>query len=253
MPQINEEQQKALMEKLKDMSPEELREFQKKQCVFCQIAAKKMEGKIVYEDEKSIAILDINPASVGHVLLLPKEHYSIMPQIPEEEIAHLGIVAKNLSLAVLKGLKVQGTTLFIANGSAAGQRAQHFMLHIIPRKEGDNLGLPIPQRQINEEALRKLHEVVQNKVNEIFGIKKEVFFETKEGKSQADEKKKIEKVNEVKKSRESNDSRELEKRRKAFSSEEKREKIEIKKEKKKAAKSKKEEGASLDDIARLFT
>ena len=233
MAQINEEQQKALMEKLKNMSPEELKEFQKKQCIFCQIAAKKMESKVVYEDEKSIAVLDINPASVGHVLLLPKEHYSIMPQIPEEEIAHLGIVAKNLSLAVLKGLKAQGTTLFIANGSAAGQRAQHFMLHIVPRKEGDKLGLTIPQRQIKEEALRKLHEIVQNKVNEIFGIKKEVFFEkAKKGeKVEAEEgKDKIKKKTEKKKRID-----------------------EIKSEKKEKKSKKKGEEASLDDIARLFT
>ncbi len=220
----NEDQQKALMEKLKNMSPEELREFQKKQCIFCQIAAKKMESKVVYEDDKSIAVLDINPASVGHVLLLPKEHYSIMPQIPEDEIAHLGIITKKLSLAVLKGLKVQGTMLFVANGLAAGQRAQHFMIHIIPRKEGDKIGLTIPQRQIKEEALRKIHEAVQNKVNELFGIKREIVVEKRERaeKSEKIEKKKSEKKTAVKETG--------------------------KKEKKS-----KEEGASLDDIARLFT
>src|SRR3989344_8796300 len=228
MAQINEEQQKALMEKIKNMSPEELREFQKKQCIFCQIAAKKMESKVVYEDDKSIAVLDINPASIGHVLLLPKEHYSIMPQIPEEEIAHLGIVAKNLSLAVLKGLKVQGTTLFIANGSAAGQRAQHFMLHIIPRKEGDKLGLTIPQRQMKEDALRKLHEIVQKKVDEIFGIKREIFFEKKA----------------------KHEKQEAEGKEEKFERKEKiTEKEEIKKVKKKREEKKsKEEGASLDDI-----
>jgi len=88
-----------LMEKLQKMSPEELREFQKKQCIFCQIIAGKMKGKKVYEDDVCFALLDINPAQIGHILLLPKEHYSIMPQIPEEEIKHLGIVSKKLSLA----------------------------------------------------------------------------------------------------------------------------------------------------------
>ena len=77
--QMTEEQVKELQEKIKNMSPEELKEFQKKQCVFCQIISGKVQSKKVYDDEKCIAILDINPANPGHVLLLPKEHYSIMP------------------------------------------------------------------------------------------------------------------------------------------------------------------------------
>jgi len=192
MAEMDDEQRKALMEKLKQMSPEELREFQKKQCIFCQIVAGKMEGKKVYEDETSFAILDINPANLGHVLLMPKEHYAIMPQIPEEEISHLGIVSKQLSLAVLKALKAEGTTIFIANGLAAGQKAQHFMVHIIPRNENDGVGLVVPQRQVSEEDLKKFREVIQNKVNEIFGIKKEIVVEKPKEKEEVKEEEAVE-------------------------------------------------------------
>src|SRR3989338_6747191 len=87
--QPNEEQLKALQEKIKQMSPEELKEFQKKQCIFCQIIAGKVQSRKVYEDEHVIAILDINPTNPGHTLLVTKEHYSIMPQLPEEEVAHV--------------------------------------------------------------------------------------------------------------------------------------------------------------------
>ena len=174
MPEMSEEQRRALMEKLKGMGPEELREFQKKQCIFCQIVAGKMQAKKLYEDERSIAILDINPAALGHVLLLPKEHYAIMPQVPEQDIGHLGIVAKHLSRVLLKAMKAQGTTVFIANGLAAGQRAQHLMLHIIPRAENDQLGITVPQRQMDDRQLAQLQEALLVQVNKVFGIRKEV-------------------------------------------------------------------------------
>ena len=96
---MSPEQIEELKEKIKNMTPEELKEFQKKQCIFCQIISGKVQAKKVYEDEKTIAILDINPANPGHVLLLPKEHYTVMPQLPAEDIAHISIVAKFLSNA----------------------------------------------------------------------------------------------------------------------------------------------------------
>ena len=70
--QMSEEQRKELEEKIKNMSPEELREFQKQQCIFCQIIAGKVPAKKVYEDEHCVAVLDINPAAKGHLLLIPK-------------------------------------------------------------------------------------------------------------------------------------------------------------------------------------
>ena len=187
MAELSEEQRKALMEKLKNMSPEELKDFQKKQCIFCQIVGGKMEAKMVFEDDNVIAVLDINPANMGHILVMPKEHYAIMPQIPDDEMRHLGVVVKKLSLVLLKALKPQGTTVFIANGMVAGQRAQHFMIHIIPRSEKDGVGLEIPQREVNEDELRTLRESVQNKVNQLFGIKKEVVMEKKKKALPADE------------------------------------------------------------------
>jgi len=167
---MTEEQRKAYEEKLKNMSPEELKQFQKQQCIFCQIIAGKIPSKKVYEDDKCIAVLDINPAAKGHVLLLPKEHYAIMPQVPEKEIAHLTVVSKYLSQIVLKVLRASGTSIFIANGFAAGQKAQHFMIHLIPRKEGDNL-LPIQEKLITREMQEKVAGAVINRLNAVLGVK----------------------------------------------------------------------------------
>lgn len=173
MPEITDEQRKALEEKIKKMSPEELREFQKQQCIFCQIIADKVPAKKVYSDDKCLAVLDINPASKGHILIMPKEHYAIMPQIPEEVIGHLFLVSKYLSQILLKTLKASGTNVFVANGLAAGQKAQHFLLHLIPRKEGDGL-LKLEDKLINKEMQEKIRTLIENKLNESLGVKKTV-------------------------------------------------------------------------------
>src|SRR3989338_4787808 len=157
---ISQEQLRALQEKIKNMSPEELKEFQKKQCIFCQIVAGKVQSRKIYEDEKTIAILDINPSNPGHVLLLSKEHYSIMPQLPDDEVAHVFMVAKALSNSMLRSIDAQGTNIIVANGIAAGQRAQHFMAHIIPRKENDGVNFILPQKTIEEREI----EAIGNKL-----------------------------------------------------------------------------------------
>jgi histidine triad (HIT) family protein len=114
---------------------------QKKQCPFCKIIAGEIPSKKVFEDDKMIAVLDINPASKGHVLVMPKEHYPIMPLIPPETFIHLFAKTKALCGALKEGTVSFGNTVFIANGYAAGQQSNHFMLHIIPREEGDGLDM----------------------------------------------------------------------------------------------------------------
>lgn len=116
--------------------------------------------------------MDINPAAKGHVLLLPKEHYAIMPQIPDKEICHLFLVSKYLSQVLLKTLKVSGTNIFVANGAIAGQRAQHFMLHLIPRKEGDKI-LEIEEKLIDASLRVKVKDLIGSKLNSLLGVKKE--------------------------------------------------------------------------------
>ena len=167
---LTPEQQQELKEKISKMSPEELREFQKKQCIFCSIIEGKIPSKKVYEDEFCLAIMDINPGNAGHLLLLPKEHYSIMPQIPDNILAHLFKTTKMLSKSLLKALKAQGTTIFVANGISAGQRAQHFMIHIIPRMENDNLDIEIEEKRIDKKKAEDAYEKIVEKVEESFGI-----------------------------------------------------------------------------------
>ena len=167
--QLTEEQRKQLEEKLKNMSPEELREFQKQQCIFCQIVNGKIPSKKVYEDNFCIAVLDINPAAKGHMLVIPKEHYAIMPQVDDDTLGHLFMISRHLSQILLKIMKSEGTNIFIANGPAAGQRAQHFMIHLIPRKDGDGI-LELEEKLITSEMVGKIKSAVQEKLDQILGL-----------------------------------------------------------------------------------
>ncbi|MEM3126570.1 MAG: HIT domain-containing protein [Candidatus Woesearchaeota archaeon] len=164
--QLTPEQIAELKEKLKSMSPEQLRELQKQNCIFCQIASGKIPSKTVYEDDKCLAVLDIYPANPGHVLLVPKEHYMIMPQVPELTLQHLLVASKHISHAILRGLKATGVNLFIANGAIAGQRAQHFIIHLIPRKEDDGINFDLQKKELSEETITKLTSLFKKNESE---------------------------------------------------------------------------------------
>ena len=156
-------------EDIKKMSPEQLRQLQKQNCIFCSIVAKNVQSRVIYEDDLTLAVLDINPANPGHILLLPKEHYSVMPQMPDELVAHMGMIAKQLSVVMVRAFAADGTSIVAANGVAAGQRASHFMMHIIPRKEGDNVGIMLAPGKIGEAELVGMQKLLAPLIARAFG------------------------------------------------------------------------------------
>ncbi|MBI4017237.1 MAG: HIT family protein [Candidatus Aenigmarchaeota archaeon] len=154
-----------------ELTPEQTPEQIKQQCIFCHIIAGAVASKKVFEDEKVTAVLDINPANFGHVLLMPKEHFAIMPQIPDDIIGHMGNVSKGISLAMLKAFGIEGTTTFVANGMAAGQRAQHFMIHIIPRTENDGVGITsFDGKPASPEMLAKIKNALHASVKKLLNF-----------------------------------------------------------------------------------
>jgi len=110
---------------------------QKKQCIFCKLISGEMEAKTVFQDNKTIAMLDINPAIKGHTLFLLKEHYPIMPYIPADEFHHYFGLIPGMCKAVQDGMVTTGVNVFIANGGIAGQQSPHFLIHLFPREAGD--------------------------------------------------------------------------------------------------------------------
>ncbi|MFH1409466.1 MAG: HIT domain-containing protein [Nanoarchaeota archaeon] len=160
--------QQPTAEELAQMSPEQIKELQMKNCIFCHIVKGNVQSKKMFEDDRLIGVLDINPANPGHLLLISKEHYMVLPQMPDPDINHLFMVAKGISHAMLKGLKAQGTNIFIANGAQAGQKAPHFMMHIIPRKDGDGLQCFNLNRKSAKDLL-KMKETIQPKLYALLG------------------------------------------------------------------------------------
>ncbi|MBU1202307.1 MAG: HIT domain-containing protein [Nanoarchaeota archaeon] len=141
-------------EEQQNMSPEQVAELQKKNCVFCKIMAGEVPSHKVYEDDKMMAILDIYPAVKGHILVMPKKHTQIMPLIPQETLSHIFKNVKYLSRGVKQGVPSTKTTIFIANGGVAGQQSPHFLFHIIPRDNGDGLdNFNPPTKNISQDEL----------------------------------------------------------------------------------------------------
>jgi histidine triad (HIT) family protein len=126
-------------EELEKMSPEEIAELQRQNCIFCKIIKGDVPSQTVLSNEYTQAVLDINPAQKGHVLVMPKEHVPILPLLPPEHFKHLFRDVKRLSKAVKEGAHAQSASIFVANGYAAGQQASHFLLHVMARDEGDTL------------------------------------------------------------------------------------------------------------------
>lgn len=106
-------------------------------CIFCKIAAGEIPSKTIYEDEEFRVILDISPAVKGHALIIPKQHYANIYELPEELAAKVMVLAKKLSAHMTEVLKCDGFNIVQNNGEAAGQTVFHFHMHLIPRFEGD--------------------------------------------------------------------------------------------------------------------
>lgn len=145
-------------------SQEEVIAQQKAQCPFCKIVAGEIPANKVFEDDKILAIADINPAAPGHLLVMPKEHYPIMPLIPPETFSHLFSMIKFISRAQKKAVPCQQNSIFIANGGAAGQRSSHFMLHIIPREPNDGLTKDFspPEKQLDPQQTAQLAQMLSH-------------------------------------------------------------------------------------------
>lgn len=99
-------------------------------CIFCEIANKKIPSKVIYEDDVVISYLDINPDSNGHTLIIPKKHYTDLGDIDDATLSHIMSVARNLKKLLEDKLKIDGLTLIQNNGDV--QEVKHYHLHLKP-------------------------------------------------------------------------------------------------------------------------
>lgn len=125
-------------------------------CIFCKIANGEIPSATIYEDEDFRVILDLSPASKGHALILPKEHYAYLFELDDEKAGKVLVVAKKVITKMKEILNCDGYNLVQNNGEAAGQTVNHFHLHLIPRYEGDNVGLQWNPGTLTEEVKEEI-------------------------------------------------------------------------------------------------
>jgi histidine triad (HIT) family protein len=165
--QYTPEQMAEIKKKLENMSPEEIQEMVKQQCIFCKILAGEIPAHKVYEDSKVLAFLDIKPANLGHVLLIPKKHYSVLPQMPDDEVCYLFAVAKQLSGVIFDTVGAEGVEIRQRNGQVAGQLVPHVHVHIIPRYQNDNVPTDWNPKEFSEAELKKVTTDLATKAKSI--------------------------------------------------------------------------------------
>lgn len=114
-------------------------------CVFCRIIGGDEMVSLVHEDDQALAFMDIQPASPGHTLVVSRDHYPTLLDIPDHLASHCLAVAKRIAPAIQRATGAPAINVFSANGRAGGQDVLHFHLHLIPVREGEHFALQLPQ------------------------------------------------------------------------------------------------------------
>ncbi len=122
-------------------------------CDFCEKI--RLKKDIIYEDDEFAAILNRRAAIPGHILVMPKKHFTIIEQVPDELIEKTMVLVNKFSRLLFKKLDAKGTNIIIRNGLDAGQEIPHFCVHIIPRYEDDGLRLDWQSQQIEPNRMNK--------------------------------------------------------------------------------------------------
>lgn len=121
-------------------------------CIFCKIANGDIPSAALYEDENFKVILDLGPASKGHALILPKEHYRNLLDMPEEKVSAAFVLAKKMAVKMKEVLLCDGLNVVQNNEPAAGQTVFHFHIHLIPRYKEDQVGLTWTAGTLTDEV-----------------------------------------------------------------------------------------------------
>ena len=125
-------------------------------CIFCKIAAGEIPSATLYEDDDFRVILDLGPASKGHALILPKEHYRNLYDIDDETLAKAALLATKMGKKLTDVLGCDGYNIVQNNEPCAGQTVFHFHMHLIPRYEGDKVGLGWHMGELTDEVKEEI-------------------------------------------------------------------------------------------------
>lgn len=127
-------------------------------CIFCKIAAGEIPSATLYEDEDFRVILDVSPASKGHALILPKEHYRNLYDLDDELASKALVLAKRMTVRLKEVLGCDGYNIVQNNEEAAGQTVFHFHMHLIPRYQNDHVGIGWSMGKLSEKDKEEILE-----------------------------------------------------------------------------------------------
>jgi histidine triad (HIT) family protein len=133
-------------------------------CIFCKIIDGKIPCAKIYEDERTLAFLDISPVNLGHTLIVPKNHSRNLLEDSDEDLASLIISAKKIGKAIMVSMKAEGFNLESNIEKAAGQAVFHTHMHIIPRFSGDGLK-HWPQGKYEEGQIEAVRRKIEANIN----------------------------------------------------------------------------------------
>lgn len=128
-------------------------------CIFCKIANGDIPTNSIYEDEEYKVILDMGPATKGHALILPKNHFKNIYEMPEENVAGAFKLAKKMAGIMTEKLSADGFNLVQNNNEVAGQTVFHFHIHLIPRYNGDGQSITWKAGEPTNEELVAIKEL----------------------------------------------------------------------------------------------
>lgn len=134
----------------------------KEDCIFCKIVKGEIPSVKIWEDKEFMAFLDASPAAKGHTLIIPKDHYENIFDIPENVLGNCVKIAQKISFILKDKLKADGINLLNSNNKVAQQDVPHFHMHVIPRYKEDDLIIKLENKtedkdldKVKEEILRE--------------------------------------------------------------------------------------------------
>jgi histidine triad (HIT) family protein len=133
----------------------------KDDCIFCKLANGVFPTNSIYEDDTFNVILDVGPATKGHALILPKEHYDNLYELPDETAGKAMILARKLGAEMVKRLNADGLNVVQNNGETAGQTVMHYHLHLIPRYKNDGQHILWQPSEPSKEELEETRDILK--------------------------------------------------------------------------------------------
>ncbi len=130
-------------------------------CIFCKIVKGKIPSHTIYEDEELKAFFDIQPSTPGHTLIIPKEHYENILDVPEDLLLRITSLAKKLAAHYKKKEGYTAFNIIQSSGREANQDVMHFHMHLVPRYEGDGLSLWADMKKGVKPDFEKLREKLE--------------------------------------------------------------------------------------------